>query len=94
MQIPLKIFIFHIFVHILTTRTLHGQVQKKSKLKTINTKQKHAVRIIFNEDRLCHSRPFLKTFTSIKCISAEYISKSKFHAQIKKVILFLGSLQN
>ena len=30
---------------------------QKNKLKTINIKQKHAVRIIFNEIRLCHSRP-------------------------------------
>ena len=34
---------------------------KKNKLKMINVKQKQAVRIIFNEDRLCHSRPLLKT---------------------------------
>ena len=33
---------------------------QKTKLKIIYTKQKHAVRIIFNEDRLYHSRP-LKT---------------------------------
>ena len=27
---------------------------QKNKLKMINIKQKHTVRIIFNEDRLCH----------------------------------------
>ena len=33
----------------------------KNELKMINVKQKQAVRMIFNEDRLCHSRPLLKT---------------------------------
>ena len=27
--VPLKVFIFHIFIHILTTQTLPGQVHKK-----------------------------------------------------------------
>ena len=32
-----------------------------SKLKTINYKQKQAAGIVFDEDRLCHSRPLLRT---------------------------------
>ena len=32
-QVPLKVFIFHIFLHILTTQTLHGQVHKKPNCK-------------------------------------------------------------
>ena len=34
--------------------------KQKSKLKMISIKPEHAVRILFN-DRLCHSRPLLKT---------------------------------
>ena len=30
-----------------------------------NTKQKHVVRIIFNEDRLCHTRTLLKTLNAL-----------------------------
>ena len=39
---------------------------QKIKLKMINVKKlKHAVRIIFNENRLCHSRPLLGTFNAL-----------------------------
>ena len=50
----------------------------KNKLKMINVNQKHALRIIFNEDRLYHSllTTTFKNFKCIKCLSAEYISKS------------------
>ena len=36
-----------------------------TKLKTINYKQKQAVRIVFDEDRLCHSRPLLKNLNAL-----------------------------
>ena len=39
---------------------------QKTKLKIINIKQKHALRIIFNEDRLCYSRPHLKILNALK----------------------------
>ena len=43
---------------------------QKTKLKILNAKQKHAVRIIFNEDRLYHS--------------AEYIVNLNFMHRLKK----------
>ena len=60
----LKVFIFHIFIHILTTQTLPGASTQKTKLRKINIKQKHTVRMIFNEFRLCHSRPLFKTLST------------------------------
>ena len=56
---------------------------QKSKLKIINIKQKHAIRIVFNEDRLCHSGPLLKTLyaqtknDNISKMFKELIKKSK-----------------
>ena len=38
---------------------------QKTKMKTINIKQKHGVRIIFDEDILCQPRPFLKTLNTL-----------------------------
>ena len=38
---------------------------QKTKLKIINIKQKHAVRITFNENRLCHSQPLLKALNAL-----------------------------
>ena len=34
-------------------------------MKKIHYLQKQTVRIIFNEDRLCHSRPFLKNLNAL-----------------------------
>ena len=42
-----------------------ASIQKKNKLKTINIKQKHTVRSISNENRLCYSRPLLKTLNGL-----------------------------
>ena len=36
-----------------------------TKLKTINYKQKQAARIVFDEDRLCHSRPLLQRLNAL-----------------------------
>ena len=36
-----------------------------TKLKTINYKQKQAARIVFDEDRLCHSRPLLRRLNAL-----------------------------
>ena len=38
---------------------------QKTKLNRIYIKQKHAVRIIFNKDKLSHSRPLLKTLNAL-----------------------------
>ena len=38
--------------------------KQKTKLKMINIKPEHAVRIMFNE-RICHSRPLLKTLNGL-----------------------------
>ena len=59
MQVLVKVFLFHIFIHILTTQTLPGQAYEKPNW------EKQAVRIIFNEDRFCHSRPLLKTLNAL-----------------------------
>ena len=36
-----------------------------TKLKTISYKQRQAARILFNEDRLCHSRPLLRRLNAL-----------------------------
>ena len=43
----------------LTTETLHGEVQPGQSLK-IYSQQKHAIRIIYSKDRLTHARELFK----------------------------------
>ena len=50
---------------------------QKTILKTINIKQEHAVRINFNEDRLCHSRPLSRDI-SIDTIKSRMKSNLMF----------------
>ena len=52
----------------------------KTKLKTIYFHQKHAVRIVFNEDKLTHSSTFAST-TCIKCLPNKSLLAFKFHVQ-------------
>ena len=55
---------------------------QKNKLK-INIKQKHAVRIIFNEDRLCHSRPLLKTLKALNVYQLNINQNLNFFPRLK-----------
>ena len=55
---------------------------QKNKLK-INIKQKHAVRIIFNEDRLCHSRPLLKTLKALNVYQLNINQNLNFSPRLK-----------
>ena len=66
---------------------------QKTKLKVINIKQKHAVRIIFNEDRLCYSRPLLKTLNTLNVYQLNIYQNLNFMHRLKTII-FLRSLQN
>ena len=56
---------------------------QKIKLKTINIKQKHAVRITFNEDRFCHSRPFLKTLNALNMYQLNIYQNLNFMHRLK-----------
>ena len=55
---------------------------QKNKLK-INIKQKHAVRIIFNEDRLCHSRPLSKTLKALNVYQLNINQNLNFFPRLK-----------
>ena len=55
---------------------------QKNKLK-INIKQNHAVRIIFNEDRLCHSRPLLKTLKALNVYQLNINQNLNFFPRLK-----------
>ena len=55
---------------------------QKNKLK-INIKQKHAVRIIFNEDRLCYSRPLLKTLKALNVYQLNINQNLNFFPRLK-----------
>ena len=55
---------------------------QKNKLK-INIEQKHAVRIIFNEDRLCHSRPLLKTLKVLNVYQLNINQNLNFSPRLK-----------
>ena len=45
-----------------------------TKLKTISYKQKQAARVVFHEDRLCHSRPLLRRLNCVECLSVKSFS--------------------
>ena len=69
-----------------------------TKLKTIHYQQKHAERIIFNEDILTHSRPVLLSLNALKIYQIIYINMLTLCTNFKKsrrqkyLILFLKSL--
>ena len=49
-----------------------------TKLKTISYKQKQATRIVFNEDRLCHSRPLLRELNTLNIYQINLFQVLKF----------------
>ena len=49
-----------------------------TKLKTISYKQKQATRIVFNEDRLCHSRPLLRELNALNIYQINLFQVLKF----------------
>ena len=57
---------------------------QKTNLRTINIKQKHVIRIIFNEERLCHSRPLLKIRNALNI----------YHLNIYQSLDFIHRLKN
>ena len=56
---------------------------QKTKLKIINIKQKHAIRIIFNEDRLCHSQPLFKTLNALNVCQLNIYQNLNFMHRLK-----------
>ena len=46
-------------------------------------KLKHAVRIIFNENRLCHSRPLLRTFNALNVYQLNIYENLNFMHRLK-----------
>ena len=55
----------------------------KTGLKKIFLKQKHAVRIIFHEDRLTHTRPLLKKLNALNVYQINLYQVSSFMYQVK-----------
>ena len=56
---------------------------QKTKLKMINIKQKYAVRIIVNEDRLCHSQPLLKNLNALNVCQLSIYPNLNFMHRLK-----------
>ena len=56
---------------------------QKNKLKIINIKQKHAVRRIFNENRLCHSRSLLITLNALNVYELNIYQNLYFMHRLK-----------
>ena len=52
-------------------------------MKIINIKLKHAVTIIFNEDRLCHSRPLLKNLNTLNVYQVNIYQNPNFMHRLK-----------
>ena len=78
-----SIYFSYIHAHLNYT-TIAWESTEKTKLKIINIKQKHAVRIIFNEDRLCHSWPLLKTLNALNVYQLNIYQNLKFMHKLKK----------
>ena len=54
-----------------------------NKLKTTNITQNHFVRIIFNGDRLCHSRPLLKNLNALNIYQLNIYQNLSFMHRLK-----------
>ena len=54
------------------------------KLKTIHYQQKHAARIIFNEDFLTHSRPLLRSLNALNIYQINLYQNANFMYKIQK----------
>ena len=48
------------YIPILTTETLHWEVQPGKTFKNIYSQQKHAIRVVYSKDRLSHTRELFK----------------------------------
>ena len=57
--------------------------KKKKKLKRINIKQEDVARIIFNEDRLCHSPPLSKTLDALSIYQLNIYQNFSFVPRLK-----------
>ena len=51
----------------------------------INIKQKHAARIIFNEDRLCHLLPLLKNLNALDIYQLNIHQNPNFMHRLKNI---------
>ena len=56
---------------------------QKTKLKMINIKQRHAIRTIVNEDRLCHSQPLLKKLNALNVYQLSIYQNFNFMHRLK-----------
>ena len=63
--------------------TEEKQARKKKKLKRINIKQEDVARIIFNEDRLCHSPPLSKTLDALSIYQLNIYQNFSFVPRLK-----------
>ena len=54
-----------------------------TKLKKIHYLQKQVARIIFNEDRLCHSRPLFKDPSALNVYQINFYQNQNFMHRIK-----------
>ena len=55
-----------------------------NKLKKLNSQQKHAARIICNEERYTHAKPLMKKLNILNvCLSIKYYSDSHIYAKSK-----------
>ena len=50
-----------------------------TKLKTVHYQQKHAERIIFNENKLSHSRPLHRSLNALNVLSDKFLSTFKLY---------------
>ena len=49
--------------------------------------QKQAARIIFNQDRLMHARPLLKTLNVLNVLSNKFAASTSVHAKYKNKLI-------
>ena len=59
----------------------------KTKVRKQFGNQKQAARIIFNQDRLTHARPLLKTLNALNVLSNKFAASTSVHAQDKNKLI-------
>ena len=79
-----SIYFSYIYTYLNYTNIAWASTQK-TKLKMINIKQKHAARIIFNEDRLCHLRPLLKNLNALNIYQLNIYQNLNFMHRLKNI---------
>ena len=64
--------------------TLHEQVYQ-TKLKAIYYHQKHAARIVFNQEKLTHSRPLLRSLNALNVYQINFYQHLNFIDKVSKM---------